>query len=236
MGRKCSKCSEVKTLDDFPRDKSGKDGRRASCKKCEAARRRQIYYANRDKEIERARKYREEHLPQVVASRTKRYEENREREIQRAIEWKKENPERVRANKYNRRKRELAYLCEWDAEKESAVLARFGGGCALSGYIGTDLTLDHFIPLATGKGGTRIENMIPLRADLNFSKNDSNPFEWFERHHERFNISRSRFNSVVEYFAEMNGMTTVEYRDYVYSCFNAIPTENLTSPRKEKVA
>lgn len=237
MVRKCSKCSEVKPLDDFSRDKRNKDGRQASCKKCESVRHRRRYYTYQEKEIERARKYRDEHLSQVVASRSKRYEKNRKDEIQRAIEWKKKNPEKVRAIQYNRRNRELAYLCDWNAEKEASVYAQFNGGCALSGYVGTELTMDHFIPLATGKGGTRVENMIPLRSDLNFSKNDSNPFEWFERHHERLNLSQTSFNSVVDYLAEINGMTSTEYREFVYRCFNAIPTgEQLSTANHRKIA
>lgn len=236
MERTCRTCGITSQLEEFPRDKSGKDGRRASCKKCEAARRRRLYYANQEKEIERARKYREENLAEVVARRAETYKENRIVEIKRASAWKRNNPEKVRANQYNRRNRELACLCDWNAEKESEVLARFSGGCALSGYVGADVTMDHFIPLVAGKGGTRLENMIPMRSDLNFSKNDSNPFEWFERHHERLEISRSKFESVVEYLAETNGMSVTEYRDYVFKCFDAISTVELPPAIKDRVA
>ncbi|MED1350592.1 hypothetical protein P4U51_30005, partial [Bacillus paranthracis] len=78
--------------------------------------------------------------------------------------------------------------------------------------------LDHFIPLAWGHGGTIIENMIPLRGDLNISKNDRNPFEWIKREDIREIVDMAKWHETIEYLAKLNGMTTKEYEEYVYWC------------------
>lgn len=100
---------------------------------------------------------------------------------------------------------------EWEIATE-----RFGGGCALtgSGFVHAD----HVIPLATGHGGTIYENIIPLRADLNISKSDRCIFDWFSENKERFNLSQTKFDELIEYLAEINGMTTKEYEEYVRWC------------------
>lgn len=219
MERVCTKCGDSKPITLFPKDKRGKDGYRAQCKSCNAARRKEHYYANQAQEIARSRAYKQDNIEVVRKRRADEYSRNREIEIARAKEWKKNNPERVRAHKYNRRKRELAVVCDWNAEKERQMYSYFEYSCALTGD-SENITLDHFIPLVTGKGGTTIENMIPLRADLNFSKNDSNPYEWFAANKERFKLSQRNFDAVVSYLAELNEMSTNEYRDYVYKCFD----------------
>jgi len=86
----------------------------------------------------------------------------------------------------------------------------------------TDTTIiahDHFIPLDTGHGGTYLGNMIPLCHNLNNKKNRKHPYEWFEANRQRFNLEQSRFDAVVADLAEQNGLTPVEYRQYVDWCY-----------------
>lgn len=228
MERICTKCGENKPLMLFPKDKKGKDGYRAQCKVCNAARRKVHYYANREHEIERSRAYKQANVEAVRKRRAVEYVRNRAIEVERAKEWKRQNPERVRAHKYNRRKRELAVVCEWGADKERQMYEYFEYSCALTGD-SENITLDHFIPLMTGKGGTTIENMIPLRSDLNFSKNDRNPFEWFTTNKARFKLSQRKFDAIVSYLAGLNDMSIREYRDYVYKCFEGKYFDNEAS-------
>ncbi len=131
-------------------------------------------------------------------------------------EWFRENPHANAINnaKYRTLKARLPY--EWGNVEQSEVLSRFDGGCALTGN--SDIEWDHAIPVSTGHGGTTRKNMYPLRQDLNSSKGSLNIFEWFETAKERFNLEQSRFDALIEYLSKLNGMTTKEYRDYVYWC------------------
>lgn len=58
----CSKCDEVKPLDQFNADSRRKDGKRASCKQCDASQKKQIRQRNlkeyRRKNVLNNRKYR----------------------------------------------------------------------------------------------------------------------------------------------------------------------------------
>ncbi|WP_221930194.1 hypothetical protein [Melghirimyces algeriensis] len=91
---------------------------------------------------------------------------------------------------------------------------KFNDCCALSGV--NNISLDHFIALKTGHGGTVIGNVYPLCRLLNSSKGDMNPFEWVKRNGVRERIDIKRFNTLVEYLAEQNGLTVDEFRDFVY--------------------
>ena len=54
--KRCSKCGELKPLDSFYREKTGRDGRRSDCKDCFAVRAKDWYAKNRDQAIARAKK------------------------------------------------------------------------------------------------------------------------------------------------------------------------------------
>ena len=80
--KKCSKCKEVKAVDEFQKNKSSKDGLRSQCKVCTSERSRKYYEENREAEREKNRKY---------------HEENREAERERHRKYEKENREMTRA-------------------------------------------------------------------------------------------------------------------------------------------
>lgn len=235
MEKKCSKCSEVKSLELFDKKKGGKFGRRGYCIEC------------RKKQVA---KHREENLEAVKEQRSREYRDNADViKIQRA-EYYQENADEVKermreyydTNKaercaYNRQyqkdnitviqsrnQRYRARLKELPnnltSEQLASILAVFDGGCALTGSV--DFHLDHVIPLATGNGGTTLGNIIPLRSDLNISKSDGNLFTWFEANRGRFDLSEDMFDRLVDHLAEANAMTTQEYREYYYSVFTSV--------------
>ena len=74
----CSKCKEEKILDLFPRQKTGKLGRRADCKSCSKIYYTQYYNKNIEKEHIRKKKY---------------YEENKDAHKERCKNWELNNPE-----------------------------------------------------------------------------------------------------------------------------------------------
>ena len=69
--KRCSKCGEVKALEEFHRSKTGTHGRHAYCRACCKA-----YSARRNPE---------------------KYQAARDGVIRRAVEWQRANPERYRA-------------------------------------------------------------------------------------------------------------------------------------------
>ena len=56
MEKVCNKCQIGKTLDNFHKDKSKKDGHRNQCKECELAKKKVYYQENKDKRHEYERK------------------------------------------------------------------------------------------------------------------------------------------------------------------------------------
>lgn len=93
-------------------------------------------------------------------------------------------------------------------------LSKVGVLCELTGS--EDVHYDHFIPLATGHGGTYMGNIVPLSAELNSSKKDLNPFEWIKT---RDDIPREKWDAMIEKLASLNSLTVDEFRDFVYWCF-----------------
>lgn len=191
VSRECTRCGENKPAEDFYAQKRrGLYGKKPHCKSCEKA-------------------------------RVAKYErENKEKSNLRKSEWDKEfNVEgrRLITLRYRARKRSLPD--DFTKEQRLQVEQRFGGEgiCALTG-LAANVHFDHVIPTVTGHGGTTMGNMVPMTGTLNQSKNDSNVFEWFRGNKERLGLSQERFNSVIEYLAELNGMTVFEYTSYVYLC------------------
>jgi hypothetical protein len=131
-------------------------------------------------------------------------------------EWAVDNKEKISAALHRRRARLKKLPSDFFESDIVNLLTLFNDGCALTGDL--PIHLDHVIPLSTGHGGTINGNMIPLRADLNFSKNDSNIFEWFEAIRQRFELSQERFDNLIAWLASANAMTVEEYRDFVYWC------------------
>lgn len=130
----------------------------------------------------------------------------------------------------NRRRAIKRHLPEkWNVEDRLSAREVFQNACALTYSIECDD--DHFIPLATGHGGSYFGNMYPLDASLNSSKHAKNPFDWFEANRQRFELDQSRFDSLVAKLAEQNGLTPEEFRTYTDWCF-ANP-RNLTQIKRD---
>lgn len=136
-------------------------------------------------------------------------------------EWQRANPEKVLLKYHRRRARKLALPDTFTSAQLDETLSHFNGGCVLTGD-SSAIHWDHVIPLASEHAGTIHGNMIPLRADLNGSKSDANIYEWFEANRQRFELSQERFDALINWLADVNGMTTEEYREYVYACHSDV--------------
>lgn len=228
LAKMCSNCGEIKSLEEYPKEKAKLGGRSSACKKCNNKRNSKWreenpeymptwYEENREHKSELDKKWRENNRDRALEFCRNWYVENRERDAERGRKWRKENWDKVILSAQRRRARKATLPDNLTNEQMSIILANFSGGCALSGEE-IDIHWDHVIPLATGFGGTTFANMIPLRSDLNVSKYDKNIFEWFEANMQRFELSQERFDNLIAWLASANAMTVGEYRDYVYWC------------------
>lgn len=190
---------------------------------------RKYYQANKDSKIEyyqankeRIAEYRKSNLEHIREIQSLYRQTNREvrnaknRSYQRTITEKK----KVYNQRRRARKRSLPDTLTLEQ------MNQLGTTCVLTGQ--ENVHLDHVIPLSIGHGGTVYENMIPLSAELNLSKNDSNVFEWAKHNHKRLGFTMNRFYKVMTDVASRNGMTLDEYRDYVYWCYEN-PTDTIST-------
>jgi len=100
MEKKCTKCGEVKSLDEFSNDKSKKDGKQSRCKDCVKL------YAKINKEHikKRQQEYRKINLEKMIKWR----EKNKENIINYSKKYRKENKESIKEynKKYRKENRE----------------------------------------------------------------------------------------------------------------------------------
>lgn len=109
-------------------------------------------------------------------------------------------------------------------EQKAELLRKFDGKCAFTGK-DVPIQIDHVIPVASGHGGTILENMLPIWKRINSSKGDRNVFEWYEKNGDRFEVVPELFEQAIGYIAELNGMSYEEYHEYVYDCHSAKLTQ-----------
>lgn len=198
--RKCGTCAKVMSKDKFYKDNTRASGVSSRCKEC----------SNRYLKARRSRKERPD-----LEVRRKWSEKNREKLREMDTLYREQNRDilRLRENLRRARKQSLPYTL---SEKEFVeILDKFSNKCALCDDDAE--AMDHFIPLAIGHGGTIKENIIPLCAKMNSSKHSRNPFEWADAI--LTNEHKGKFNEVIKYLADLNGLTVEEYREFVFWCF-----------------
>lgn len=116
--KQCSKCGNVKPLDQFTRDRAKRDGHRNSCRDCEHERDRQRYQADREAKLGYQKRYYQEHTAERLGY---------------AWLYREDNSERVKG-------RERRYY----EGLRAAVYNHYGYVCACPGCGATeDLTIDH---------------------------------------------------------------------------------------------
>lgn len=190
--KKCSKCSETKPVDKFP--KIG-----ARCKACLYKYQKEWTSRNRDKVREIGRRH-DRKRTEYIKTRTKARYAADPVGIREAIKkWRRENPEqrressrlwrernRDKVSEYNRRQREkFPDKVRLNNEKRRArergadgtitakewkdLLDRYDYKCLCCGKTGIKLTLDHIMPLAMG-GNHTIDNAQCLCSSCNSKK------------------------------------------------------------------
>ena len=95
MKKKCKQCGEIKSLKDYHRNPSFKNGRTSRCKVCVLKAKGEWYKKNRKEAIKKAKKYRKE---------------NRDRIREKHREWREKNRKhynKIRREYYHRTKNEI---------------------------------------------------------------------------------------------------------------------------------
>jgi hypothetical protein len=238
--KQCGKCREWKPLEMFHTNNKNWDKKSATCKQCKAEWARNYRAKNSAKLREASRdwakanpsrmralvyKWRKRNPEAVRACIYKCRENNSDKYRATKAAWRKANKDAVNLFAARRRARKQGLPDTLTQVEKSDIVARFSG-CALTGS--PEYHFDHVIPISTGFGGTTKQNVIPLRPDLNMSKNDRNIFEWFPDVRERFDLSESKFDELIQYLATVNHMSIEEYQGYVYSCFTTTKTSEVS--------
>lgn len=172
----CTRCGESKTLEDFPKDASKRDGRHPRCKECHAA-----YYAeNAARKKASTRRYKAANGEKVRAWQRDYVARHREECRERSRAWARKNPERARANVERRRARKANVPHHSFTRAE--VLALHPRACCT--YCGTQLVLetmhaDHIVPLSPRSGERQgchcLANSTPACAPCNQRKHNQSP-------------------------------------------------------------
>ena len=158
--KQCSRCKEVKLLNDFPRDRKQRDGLRASCKDCNKLRQKEYHQNNRDKELQRGKEYRQNNKNKISQRRKEwyqnnrdkalqrkkeYYQNNRDRELQRRKEHHQNNPDKARAKHARRRATKRNATPPW-ADK-AVIEAIYAEAVWLQDFTGEPCHVDHIVPL-----------------------------------------------------------------------------------------
>jgi hypothetical protein len=171
---------------------------------------------NKDRLEEYYNNWKEENKDHLYLYKKAYHEANREHVEEYKKEWAEKNQHKVKTA-IARRKTLLKKLPSNLTENDWLnICSLFDGKCALTES--TDITLDHFIPIYTGHGGTIIGNCYPLDGVTNFSKNKQNPFEWIKK--PDVNIDKDKWDLLINMLASQNNLTVQEFTQYVYWCFD----------------
>lgn len=197
--RKCTRCVKIMPKEMFYKQAERLSGVTSHCKECtkESQKRRRL---ERGEDWIRVRRAWEFENAEILREKRREYAfKNRDR--RNLIEARR-----------TARKRSLPDTMT--KEEMDEVVATYHGNCVICGDPYEHL--DHFIPIATGRGGTTRENIVPMCSTCNLSKNSSNPFKWSQRLEE---FKRERFYYLIAYLSQVNEMSIREYEEHVYSCF-----------------
>lgn len=126
-------------------------------------------------------------------------------------------PENISLNSITKSSRDMNLSVNITEDDYFGIVDYFKDRCALTNdkyYI-----TEHFIPVSWGHGGTYVGNIYPLRENLNLSKSNKNPFNWYSRKkNEINNLEERKWNKLIKYLADHNGLTVAEFKIYVNWC------------------
>ena len=187
LKKRCTKCKILKTLEEFDRCSSCKNGRRERCKEC----RKTEYQDNREEIIKRAKINYIKNKPKIQKYKKEYAQKNKTKLSKKLKKYYKENKDRLRENgkKYYQKNKDLFLIAsrKRKALKKSSsdgtitkssleeLLQKQNNKCH---HCGCELDetkhLDHYIPLSKG-GIDSIINVVWSCARCNLTKQATMP-------------------------------------------------------------
>lgn len=129
----CSKCQQVKSLSDFGKDKSKKDGLRTICKECDRARSRKYHHDNRNIENQKWREWAKQNRETLREKNREHYQENKEQYLEKSAK---------------RRATKLRATPGWFSERDREVIREaYAEAKRLEELTGIPFHVDHIVPL-----------------------------------------------------------------------------------------
>ena len=175
--RTCTKCGEVKTLDEYYKKPSGSLGHRTRCRTCTRADNDAWHDKNRGRVKEYRRNWYKENRDSILAVNRDWYQNNKERRAEAGRRWWKNNPDKafnIWKRSYHKRRALVAGVEISQVDLDDL----WTGYCALcGGVLDYDLkypdplskSLDHATPLSLG-GAHSKENLQWTHWFCNISK------------------------------------------------------------------
>lgn len=153
--KKCSKCGELKSLDDFCKHKAKHDGLNSRCKECSNNVFKSWASRNHVKHIEKKRLWRTSNLQQDKSNK---------------LQWREYNGDKIRS--YNSKRRSLKQNAVSQLHNPKIEQCFYKMARMLKEETGNDYHLDHILPL--NKGGVHHHcNLQIIEAKKNLEKNIS---------------------------------------------------------------
>ena len=157
----CSKCGEVKSLDQFHRDKSSKDGRVPRCKRCRQIDKAEYYSQNRETLLAYQTEYYQENRDTLRAYKAERHArpEVKARHAEYMAEYYQANPHIWWEYAYRKRARAYGFDPRVSSFTRGELIEAHGDRCVHCG--GPFESLDHY-PTPVSRGGEHsLENCRP---------------------------------------------------------------------------
>ena len=166
--KRCSKCKEYKTTDNFnTRKRRKKIEINCKCKNCDSVRKKIYRELNKEKLSYKRKLYKELNKERLKQKRIL---------IHQTEEYKRRN----RIHSQKRRALKKGIGGSYTKEQWKQCLEYFDYKDAYTGLPMTIESVDHIIPI--NKNGTNtIENLVPCEKDINSSKCDKSPWEWYSK-------------------------------------------------------
>lgn len=172
MTKRCSKCGEVKPLEDYNRRKASADGRQSKCRDCSNAYYRAWHTANREYRAEYDRAWYQANSERKRAY----YQANREQYAEYGRAYRQANPDKDIAKQHRRRARlACAVPQRWQVDHTLGdPLACWWCG---RGLLGAVVHVEHVMPISLG-GPAETANEVMSCDDCNKAKKAKHPLVW----------------------------------------------------------
>ena len=163
--RRCARCKQLKTLDNFCKNKSSHDGLHYYCRDCASLFRAETYWKDPEYSRKKIRQWNKEH-PRIYTP------ESHARLLESKRKYKKTPKGRLSdiTAMAKRRSSKSNNGGNFTKEEWVSLCNKYGNKCLACGAYGK-MTIDHVKPLSRG-GTNSIDNIQPLCLTCNSSKHD----------------------------------------------------------------